>query len=168
MAPAVGTTSGRRTTSGHQDIRRGGKRECAGWLTSTFLGHEYLTDVVEIRVGLTMTEAEARSTLYALLEGVAKLGIKRDELDGTLFTYGYGSPSAFVIFDSVPGGAGHAQRVGQQLPAVVAAALERVSSCECGEETSCYQCLRSYSNQTWHEQLVRGAAVRVLRSLLAP
>ena len=45
-------------------------------------------------------------------------------------------------------------------------ALRRVSTCECGAETSCYGCLRSYSNQRDHDELSRGAAEQILRRLL--
>lgn len=167
-APIPVATGGRKRDAGHRDIRRPGKKDCTNWLKTSFLGHEYLTDVVEIRTSRPMTDREARSTLYALLEGAARLSIKRDELDGTLYTYGVGAPSAFVIFDTVPGGAGHAQRVGREIADVARAALERVEQCECGPETSCYQCLRSYGNQIWHEELSRGAATTVLRDLLGP
>jgi ATP-dependent helicase YprA (DUF1998 family) len=73
-----------------------------------------------------------------------------------------------VIFDTVPGGAGHAQRISDALPELFAAALERVENCECGPETSCYICLRSYSNQYFHEQLSRGAAANILQGVLSP
>jgi hypothetical protein len=165
-APEPGRKGGRRKASGHRDIRRPGNVQCSQWLEPAFLGHEYLTDVLEVRTTMPMSVEAARSALYALMEGVAALSIKRDELDGTLFTYGYGDPSAFVIFDTVPGGAGHAQRVGQRIEEVVTAALRRMSDCECGPETSCYQCLRSYSNQAWHDTLSRGAAEQVMMTLL--
>ena len=42
----------------------------------------------------------------------------------------------------------------------------RVSECECGPETSCYGCLRSYENQRDHDNLSRGAAEQVLRRLM--
>lgn len=71
-----------------------------------------------------------------------------------------------MIFDTVPGGAGHAQRISREIVDVARAALERVERCECGPETSCYQCLRAYQNQSWHEELVRGAAADVLRDML--
>ena len=67
-----------------------------------------------------------------------------------------------VLFDNVPGGAGHTRRIGARLPDLIAAARDRVANCECGEETSCYNCLRSYGNQIWHEALSRGDAFRVL------
>jgi hypothetical protein len=40
--------------------------------------------------------------------------------------------------------------------------------CKCGEETSCYGCLRNYSNQRDHERLHRGAAKAYLQSVLYP
>jgi ATP-dependent helicase YprA (DUF1998 family) len=128
------------------------------------LGHEFLTDVVEIRIG--GLAVEARSVLYALLEGATSLSIARDEIDGTLHTASTDGSLGLIIYDRVPGGAGHAQRIAESLPNVFESALERVGDCECGEETSCYSCLRSYSNQVFHDDLSRGAAARVLEQVL--
>lgn len=163
--PAPAATKKAKTAPPHDDIRRPGK-QCTGNLAFRHLGHEYLTDVTEIRVALTMTEEEARSTLYALLEGAAQLSIVRDNIDGTLHRFSPHDPSAFVLFDTVPGGAGHAQRISDNLPALFDAALARVETCECGPETSCYNCLRSYGNQLWHSTLTRGGAARVLQTVL--
>lgn len=145
--------------------RPGRTAECFGIPQQRQLGHEFLTDVVEIRLGAAHQDAELRSALYAILEGAGRIGIKRDEIDGTLHRWQAGSSSAIVIYDTVPGGAGHARRIRDSLADVVDAAIERVSVCECGPETSCYGCLRSYSNQLFHEQLVRSAAADVLRPL---
>jgi hypothetical protein len=49
---------------------------------------------------------------------------------------------------------------------VLEAALARVAGCDCGEETSCYGCLRGYRNQSFHEELRRGVAVDFLGSLV--
>jgi ATP-dependent helicase YprA (DUF1998 family) len=68
----------------------------------------------------------------------------------------------------VPGGAGNVQRLGHRLPELVEAALERVSSCSCGVETSCYTCLRGYGNQMFHDRISREAALRVLHVLPSP
>jgi len=77
-----------------------------------------------------------------------------------------GIAPALVLFDNVPGGAGHVRRIADELPDVFRAAWERVDECECGEETSCYECLRNYRNQHYHDQLRRGLARDFLRSLL--
>lgn len=53
-----------------------------------------------------------------------------------------------------------------KLEQVLNAANRRVTSCECGPETSCYACLRSYSNQRYHDDLSRGAAEQILHRLL--
>jgi ATP-dependent helicase YprA (DUF1998 family) len=72
-----------------------------------------------------------------------------------------------VIFDAVPGGAGYAQRMFDHLPEILRSALAVVEHCECGEETSCYACLRSYRNQPVHEEMSRGMARDVLAGLMS-
>jgi ATP-dependent helicase YprA (DUF1998 family) len=90
----------------------------------------------------------------------------RDDLDGCLYPYGVSQPPALILFDNVPGGAGHVRRVGANLKSVFVSALERVANCECGPETSCYECLRNYWNQPYHEILARGPVKEFLRSVL--
>ena len=119
----------------------------------------------QFRLERRMFEDQARSVLYALLEACPALDIARNDIDGTIHWAGRGEP-AFVVFDNVPGGAGHTRRIGQGLPELIAAARDRVVNCECGEETSCYNCLRSYGNQRWHDSLSRGAARDVLDELI--
>jgi len=102
-----------------------------------------------------------------LLEGASEtLGIRRDDLDGTLYRYTYDLPPALVLFDNVPGSAGHVRRIADELPAVCRAAWERVDRCECGEETSCYECLRNFRNQYLHDRLRRGLPRQFLYDLL--
>lgn len=155
----------RQGPASHSDIRRPG-RECQGSLRWRQLGHEFLTDVTEVRIGLSMTPEAARSTLYALLEGVGELAISRDDVDGTLSPFSADRSPALILFDNVPGGAGYARRIVERLPELFRAALVRVAQCECGPETSCYNCLRGYTNQVFHETLSRGAAAEVLQQVL--
>jgi ATP-dependent helicase YprA (DUF1998 family) len=134
------------------------------------LAHPYETDILEISFdGLAAPLASTshwRSTLYALLEGVSeRLQISRDDIDGTLHPTP-GGRTALVIFDAVPGGAGSATRIARSFDDVLEAALTRVSRCDCGEETSCYGCLRGYRNQPFHDELRRGAALRFLAPLV--
>ncbi len=107
-----------------------------------------------------------RSLLYAVLEGAAvRLALNRNDIDGTLHRRP-GGGIGIVMFDTVPGGAGCVLRIADALDEVIEAALDRVSECDCGEETSCYGCLRSFYNQRYHEELSRQAALEVLRPLL--
>lgn len=165
-APAAAATSATRVAKEHDDLRRPGKK-CRGTLRPVHLGHQYLTDVLEIRPGVPGEERAALSALYALLEGAVRLGVARKDIDGSLYRFSHHDPSALVLFDAVPGGAGNAQYLARRLPELVAAALRKVEECECGPETSCYSCLRSYGNQIWHDELSRGAAASLLRAMLA-
>ena len=44
--------------------------------------------------------------------------------------------------------------------------LEKVSKECCDENTSCYNCLRNYYNQSYHNKLQRKLAIDVIRGLL--
>ncbi|GGQ18020.1 DUF1998 domain-containing protein [Streptomyces griseomycini] len=75
-----------------------------------------------------------------------------------------GMPS-LLLFDTTPGGAGNVIRIGEHLEPVVEAALARVGGCECGPESSCHACLRTFRNERFHELLSRGEAVVLLDAL---
>lgn len=163
----TGHRRGSRTT--HKNPRTG--KKCKGQIRHCHLGHEFLTDVLELRFeGLLASRAVYEtwlSVLYALLEGASEtLGIRRQDLDGTLYRHNIDLPPNLVLFDNVPGGAGHVRRIADEMEDVFLAAWERVDQCECGEETSCYECLRNFRNQLYHDQLKRGLARDFLRDLL--
>ena len=164
-------TSGRdRRNKEHDDLRRPGKK-CSGTMAFAQLGHDYLTDVLEIRVEGTLRsryrDEAMRSVLNAILAGVNSLGIARDDVDGTMHSAGRDLPQALVIFDAVPGGAGYSQRILTRLPELFSAALKVASSCDCEETSSCYGCLRNYRNQFFHDSLSRGDAKALLEHMLA-
>lgn len=144
--------------------------DCEGTLAYCHLGHEFMSDIVELRFeGLSsMNNDFWLSFLYALLEGTSEaLSITRSDIDGCLYYHGKkGTNPAIVIFDNVPGGAGHAKRIGPHMPKVLWGALHRVN-CSCGMETSCYGCLRNFSNQFCHDQLSRGPVKQLLERLLS-
>jgi len=109
------------------------------------------------------------SVLYAMLEGVSEeLAINRGDIEGCLYYYASSSGApALILYDDVPGGAGHVNRIGDSLPEVIRAAVRRMDGkCGCAPETSCYGCLRNYRNQYCHDLLSRGRAYDFLRGLL--
>lgn len=150
------------------DHQRPGFRSgtCSRWLSNRHLGHQFLTDVVEIQLPTIMTLEEARSTMYALLGAMNTIGISQADVDGTLRVAGSAHSPTLILFDTVPGGAGHARRIVERLQALVFGGLKLVDHCDCSEDSSCYGCLRSYSNQSYHPSLVRGDAKRILQSLV--
>ncbi|WP_261720067.1 DEAD/DEAH box helicase [Streptomyces sp. FZ201] len=142
---------------------------CTGPLRVVSLAHRYQTDFLQIHLdpltALSAPPQQLRSGLYALLEGAAThLEISRDDIDGTVHTGTDGMPS-LLLFDTTPGGAGNVIRVGDRLAEVVDAALSRVGGCECGPESSCYACLRTFRNERFHELLSRQEAVALLGAL---
>ncbi len=100
------------------------------------------------------------SLLYAVLGGMADaLGIEAGDINGVIRPVKLGSEigQEVVIFDDVPGGAGHSLRLQNQdeLREVFCSAARRVSTCQCDASASCYRCLKSYRNQFCHDLLVR-------------
>lgn len=110
----------------------------------------------------------AQSVLQALLQGAAEvLQISRDDIDGQIGGGIVGGKASVILIDAVPGGAGYAELIANKLPQIVSAARRLTSDCECGPETSCYQCLRTFWNQRLHELLARGLAAQYLGAVMA-
>lgn len=139
---------------------------CRGKMQTLSLGHRFMTDVLELRFSGAIPNYLSmwQSVLYAILEGACKVvGIRRDDIDGLVEL---GTVPRIMIFDNVPGGAGYARAISENIPIVFQEALRRVSLDCCGPETSCYQCLRNYYNQDLHDQLERGLAKEFLEKFI--
>jgi len=105
------------------------------------------------------------SLAYAILQGASRaLQIERRDIEGLLFPEPAGAKwrQSIVLYDKVPGGAGHVKRIHDEIDKVIAAAIEIVS-CNC--EKSCYRCLREYGNQYEHQLLDRNPVLAFLRAL---
>ncbi|HAR40687.1 MAG TPA: hypothetical protein DCR68_05000 [Coprothermobacter sp.] len=150
--------------------------KCTGSLERVSLGHEFITDVLQIRFLLELPQENtegiwfAYSLAYALVEGAAEvLEVPQSDLDTTV-AYERGSIiPPIVVYDNVPGGAGLVARLEDKgvLYACLKAALDRVNgNCGCGENDSCYGCLRSYRNQFAHQHLKRGPVFYYLKGIL--
>lgn len=139
------------------------------------LGHTFETDVARFSIPmLDATEkdgyAKALSFMYAFLEGVSSaLGIERNDIDGVLEMNQEQQSFDILLYDNVPGGAGHVKRLVDKAAIIRAlkAALVKVSQDCCDENTSCYNCLRNYYNQMQHNKLRRIYAKNLIESLLS-
>lgn len=143
-------------------------------LTQVRLGHRFQTDVARFTIPMLCSftkedYAIALSFMYAFLEGISiGLGIERNDIDGVLELnleqYSYD----ILIYDNVPGGAGHVKRLVEKNAVITSlnAAYVKVSQQCCDENTSCYNCLRNYYNQTNHSKLKRKYARDFIESLL--
>ncbi|MBR3342475.1 MAG: DEAD/DEAH box helicase [Clostridiales bacterium] len=137
------------------------------------LGNEFSTDILKIALPnldshLPIIEgAEDKdlymSVLYAILEGASMaLDISRSDISGCVT-----ENREIVLFDDTAGGSGFVKSIYYNFYDVLRAAKNKVSGqCGCTPETSCYGCLRNYSNQFFHDQLSRGLAENYLDCLL--
>lgn len=142
------------------------QKDCSGSLVLRSFGHTYQTDIATVAVpSFRSTDfREWRPALYALIEAASeKLEINRDDLNGTM-SWHDGTPT-MVFFDTVPGGAGITRKVRENFRVVLHSAMHRVATCSCGLDTSCYACLRSYSNQRYHNELRRDLALELLEHM---
>ena len=103
------------------------------------------------------------SVLYAILEGASKaLDISRDDISGCVT-----ENQELVLFDDTAGGSGFVKHIFMNFEKVLREARNKVSGlCGCTKETSCYGCLRNYSNQFFHDQISRGLAYEYISWLL--
>ena len=165
-----GVTRIERNTTGHKNPF--GKGKCVNTsLTRYSLHHEFKTDVAKISFGCDTSDYPTMlSVMYALLNSFAhELNIERRDIKACL-TYKISNGRTehkIIIYDAVPGGAGHSRRLvtedGEVLKAVIKRAINLLDSCECSP--SCYRCLRNYENQKIHEILNRENALSFLKQL---
>lgn len=138
------------------------------------LGHRFQTDVARFTIPILEVYskenyATALSFMYSFLEGIGNaLGIERNDIDGVLELNFEQHSYDILIFDNVPGGAGHVKRLVEKSAVITAlkAAYTKVSQQCCDENTSCYNCLRNYYNQTNHSKLKRKYARDFIEELL--
>ncbi len=152
---------------------------CGGNNIHAALGHEILTDVVRVQFTVPVTAHGAEdsgvgfilSLAYALQHGAAEvLEVPPTDLNVAVRhgMSGVGLPE-IVLYDNVPGGAGLVAEI--ETPEAFRKSLDlahrRVADCDgCAPDTSCYGCLRSYSNQFAHPLLRRGPAADFLGALV--
>jgi ATP-dependent helicase YprA (DUF1998 family) len=153
---------------------RFGKKCESTYLYNIHLGHDFITDVVEIKLPLINKKYNQKSfwpsILYAVIEGASlELGVARNEIGGCLYRADGEdvTQTSIILYDDVPGGAGHAKKISHNIRGVLENALNKVNgACGCGDDTSCYGCLRSYENQFYHEIMERGIVKKYLTDLL--
>lgn len=138
--------------------------KCTGTLGHFSLGHELDTDVVRLQFKRLCDEWDAYSVAYAVLLGAADtLEVLNTDLNVTITKGIQSGESAVVLYDNVPGGAGLVAQLEKEdvFREILISAQQRVNG-DCGCDSSCYGCLRSYRNQFAHPHLNRKAAAEFL------
>ena len=137
------------------------------------LAHSFYTDVARFTIPFMDAEdteghSKALSFMYAFLEGMSTaLNIERNDIDGILELNLDNHSYDMLIYDNVPGGAGHVKRLldKQAIIRVLDDAYDKVNQDCCDEKTSCYNCLRNYYNQMHHNKLRRSYAKEYIKKL---
>lgn len=167
-------------------------RRCKGSIQSpVFLGHRFVTDLVILRVqifpplcqaprALSAEYCALQDALQTLADALPLAAGRMFDVDYTEFSAGYrlisqsgtGASIAAEIymFDTLSGGAGYSERVGDAMDELLRTYVPEVLACDdkTGEgcDRSCYRCLRHYYNQFYHTKLDRRLASDLLQFVL--
>ena len=141
------------------------------------LGYRFVTDVAQLKfLNPDLMDWEVSiSVLQGVLRGISSfLNIEENDISGCL-QYFYNDVThrqnyALILYDKTPGGAGHVRRLNNEkvLENILKVSLKMVEGCDCGgdaKDSSCYSCLRSYSNQKHHDKMKRKYVIDFLRSV---
>lgn len=146
------------------------------------LGTDFISDVllVSLRVdpplrllpGVLATDVALRT----LSEAITKAACTLLELEASELQAEYrpaltpagreGREAEIYLYDTLPGGAGFAKRVGFLGIEVFEQALRVLEDCPDNCDRSCYRCLRSYKNKFEHDLLDRHIGASLLRFLI--
>ena len=146
------------------------------------LGTDFISDVlliglqaaspVTLQPGYLATDVALRTLAEALTIAASQvLEIEREELQAeyrpALTPGGHaGLEAEIYVYDTLAGGAGFAQRVGEMGRRVFDDALLLLQECPSDCDHSCYRCLRSFKNRFEHALLDRHVGASLLRYLL--
>jgi ATP-dependent helicase YprA (DUF1998 family) len=167
-------------------------RRCDGQIQApVFLGHRFVTDLVILRIQLPPPLCQApralgadycalQDALQTLADALPLAAGRMFDVDFTEFSAGYrlitlsGSGSSLAaeiyMFDTLSGGAGYSERVGDSMEELLRNYVRKVLACDDehhqGCDRSCYRCLRHYYNQFYHTRLDRHLASDLLDLIL--
>jgi len=146
------------------------------------LGHRFVSEVILLGVDLPEEldapfQAPAGKAIWysfgILVANAAALVLQIDQAElkigvrAVRRTPGNRLHGEVFLYDDVPGGAGYARAIEQNLEAILRKALELGDACpnpDC--QGACYHCMFDYRNQTFHPLLDRKLGAALLRFLL--
>ena len=162
-------------------------RQCNGNYRRVFLGHEFKTDLLLIRVTLKspmaintqdiITLRTVEDALYSIAEAIRLAASRHQQLDIDPSEFGVGFrlvPGGdqeelvldVYLYDTLSGGAGYAELAGSYVEEILNATLSLLEDCPGDCDNSCQDCLRHYYNQHVQERLDRHLASSLLRYAL--
>jgi DEAD/DEAH box helicase/MrfA Zn-binding domain/Helicase conserved C-terminal domain len=142
-----------------------GVMECSydqPWTKRLAYGHQFQSFCLIIRP--TIAPASVESLAYALQRGLCSaLDLESSDIGVAwrwLANQKDKTGAEIVLYDQTPGGAGFVKEGKENWASVIRATKLICESCTC--EQACYDCLKSYGNQSHHEKLDRRTVVAFL------
>jgi hypothetical protein len=152
----------------HKRLRASsGTMDCVNdlpWTKPLAYGHQFQSFCLIARPTASTTSVE--SLAFALQKGLCQLlDIEPSDI-GVSWRWmanrtAGGVRSEIILYDRTPGGAGFVRDGFDNWAQVVEQACKICDTCTC--EKACYDCLKDYSNQSYHEQLNRLSASEYLK-----
>lgn len=157
-----------------------GDSKCRGKTHIVFLGNQFITDLLLIRLHLdsklNFNPQGNNRWLYAALdslgEAIVLAASRVFDIDVQELVTGYriitenGKYYAdLYVFDSLSGGAGYSYVAGQRIEEIFNETQNVLQYCEGNCGSSCYKCLRHYKNQLKHQTLNRYLALELFEYL---
>jgi len=157
---------------------------CDGVSRQVLLGNDFKSDLMIMRIKalapLETTSDPGKAAFMAmqhamktLAEALNLAASRHLDLDPSEFSSGFRvyptDPQnqeiigEIYLFDTLSGGAGYASQIGNELREVLDAEVRQLlTNCPGRCDRSCYECLRHYGNQYFHNQLDRHLALALL------
>jgi len=144
----------------HQRLRPfGGTKECENtqvWANKPLAyGHQFQSYCLVARP--VKSPASVESLAYALQRGLCtSLDLELNDIGVSwrwLSDAKNKTSSEIILYDQTPGGAGFVKEAFNNWDKVIVASKKICEGCTC--EHACYDCLKSYNNQSQHEKLNR-------------
>ncbi|KAF0246874.1 MAG: hypothetical protein FD180_233 [Planctomycetota bacterium] len=159
---------------------------CTGQIRKTFLGHTFRSDLLVIRMKLnspivtdlssSLVRRVLDDSLRSFSEALLLAASRFLDIDPSEFSSGYRivpgpSPTEksadIYLFDTLAGGAGYSDQAGSEIERILGNTLDLLVGCPGNCDRSCYQCLRHYANQYWHERLDRHLAATLFNWMMS-
>lgn len=160
-------------------------RLCSGEYKRVFLGHDFRTDLLLLRLTVAAPLVTDTSNsvvlrmyedaLYSIAEALRLAASRHKQLDLDPSEFGSGFrilPTVgddtqtldLFLYDTLSGGAGYAEVAAANLDDILTATLALLEGCEC--DTSCTDCLNHFHNQHIQSRLDRKLGASLLRYAL--
>jgi len=153
-------------------------------LVRSVMVHKFYSEVALLRINwpdslfIDVTTKAGKASLYsfgyALLRASAvylqidptelAMGVQPYQIEDEWGTNYIGGN--IYIYDTLPGGAGYARTIANNLSSILNKARDLTQECPENCETACYRCLMDYNNQRYHSLLDRRLAGDVLSYVL--